>query len=80
MSADQSTVVFARRNRRDVMAVLFGLGLLGIPAYPGYPHRVDDGATVRVSQDGPEVKPESSWTQLPIESRELWKFRLTRGR
>ena len=80
MSAQQSTNGFSQRSRRRVLAVLCGIGLLGIPAAQGHAHSIDGGVAVIVSRDRPAAQPPSGWGQLPIESRELWKFRLTRDR
>lgn len=36
--------------------------------------------TTSSSYEGARVNPGDGWSQLPVEARELWKFRFMRGR
>lgn len=78
MSAHEITNRFGQRSRRFVLAVHLGTGLLGMPT--GDAHPIDRAAMIPVLCDGAEVYPDRDQSQFPVESRELWKFRLTRGR
>ena len=80
MSTQESTNSLVRHSRRYILAGLFCSGLLGMPQIPEHAARSDDSGFVPVSQHGPEISPDTTWSQIPLESRELWKFRLTRTR
>ena len=80
MSAQESTDSLVRRSRNYILAGLFCIGLLDIPQTPVHAPHSDGYVFVPISQHGPETSPDTTWSQIPVESRELWKFRLTRTR
>lgn len=79
MSAQESTKSFGGHPRRRILAGLLCIGLLGLQS-PGQPTRSDDPVFVPVSQHVPDISPGTPLSQIPMELRELWKFRLTRNR
>jgi hypothetical protein len=68
------------RFRTLFTAVVFGAVLLGGPDTSSQANHAVDSETTPASREMANAHPGASWSQLPIESRELWKFRLTRGR
>lgn len=68
------------RFRTIFVAVVLGAVLVVGPQTISHVNHAVDSATTLPSGEAPNAHRGDSWSQLPIESRELWKFRLTTRR
>ncbi|MDQ0826183.1 hypothetical protein QFZ60_002356 [Arthrobacter sp. B2I5] len=62
------------------LAVILGSVLLVGPETAIRAKVTISSATTSSSRAGARANPSDGWSQLPLEARELWKFRFTRGR
>lgn len=68
------------RFRTFFMAVILGAVLVVGPETISHANIAVDSATTPPSGEAANAHRGDSWSQLPIESRELWRFRLTTRR
>ena len=79
MSVQSTQHGLAQHCLSFVLAVLLGIGWLNAP---GELTSTDHANTVVkvLAPHGAKIQPDDPWSRYPVDSRELWKFRLTTRR